>query len=60
LRKKPIMPPNCSEFYKGVGVCSPDSLCKLIKNPVNYVVKKNFQFSKNKYSKNKDNFKNNN
>jgi DNA primase catalytic subunit len=60
LRKKPIMPPNCSEFYKGIGVCSPDSLCKFIKNPVNYVVKKNFQSSKPKYPKNKDNFKNNN
>jgi len=60
LKKKPIMPPNCSEFYKGIGVCSADSLCKLIKNPVNYVVRKNFQSNKGKYPKNKDNFKNNN
>ncbi|OGJ13121.1 hypothetical protein A3K82_03775 [Candidatus Pacearchaeota archaeon RBG_19FT_COMBO_34_9] len=60
LRKKPIMPPNCAEFYKGIGVCFPDNLCKLIKNPVNYVVKKNFQANKYKHPKNKDNFKNNN
>ncbi len=58
LKRKPIMPPNCSEFYKGIGVCAPVELCKLIKNPVNYVVKKNFQFAK-KIPKNKDNFKNN-
>jgi DNA primase catalytic subunit len=41
-RKKPIMPPNCKEFYQGIGVCIPDGLCKLVKNPVNYVVRKNF------------------
>jgi hypothetical protein len=58
LKKKPIMPPNCSEFYKGVGVCFPDDMCKLIKNPVNYIVRKNFKFNK-KTPKNKDNFKNN-
>ncbi len=40
LKKKPIMPPNCMEFYQGIGVCSPDALCKIIKNPVNYAVKK--------------------
>lgn len=58
LRRKPVMPPNCDEFYKNMGVCFPDNLCKLTKNPVNYVVKKNFQM--NKQPKNKDNFKNNN
>ncbi len=59
LRKRPIMPPNCKEFYQGIGVCFPDDLCRLIKNPVNYIVRKNFQANRNK-SKNKDNFKNNN
>ncbi len=59
LRRKPVMPPNCSEFYKGIAVCTPDVLCSKIKNPVNYVVKKNFQHNKN-FQKNKDNFKNNN
>ncbi len=41
-RKKPIMPPNCREFYQGIGVCQPDDFCKLIKNPVNYLVRKSF------------------
>lgn len=45
-RKKPIMPPNCREFYQGIGVCSPDNFCNAIKNPVNYVVKKNFMENK--------------
>jgi len=48
IKRKPIMPPNCMEFYQGIGVCFPDELCKLIKNPVNYVVKKNFQSNKYK------------
>jgi len=62
-QRKPIMPPNCKEFYQGIGVCMPDDFCKLIKNPVNYVIKKNFQ--SNQQNKNtkplrsiKDNFKN--
>ena len=45
-RKKPIMPPNCKEFYQGIGVCLPDDFCKLIKNPVSYVIRKNFQTNK--------------
>ncbi len=48
FRKKPIMPQNCQEFYKGIGVCSPDNLCKLIKNPVHYVTRKSFQGGKGK------------
>src|SRR3989344_5364766 len=58
-RKKPIMPPNCKEFYQGIGVCVPDDFCKLIKNPVNYTIRKNFQankigsFSKGAEDKNK-------
>jgi DNA primase catalytic subunit len=70
LKRKPIMPPNCMEFYQGIGVCFPDELCKLIKNPVNYIIKKNFQAAKykkdmyksrrnKKLKKSKDNFKNN-
>lgn len=39
-KRKPIMPPNCKEFYQGFGVCQPDNFCRLIKNPVNYVIKK--------------------
>jgi DNA primase large subunit len=59
LKRKPLLPPNCREFYQGIGVCFPDELCNLIKNPVNYVVRKNFRLNK-KSPKNKDNFKNNN
>ena len=40
-RKKPIMPSNCKEFYQGIGVCQPDNFCTAIKNPVNYVIRKN-------------------
>ncbi len=46
IKRKPIMPPNCMEFYQGIGACTPDELCKSIKNPVNYVVRKNFQANK--------------
>ncbi|VVB82329.1 Eukaryotic and archaeal DNA primase, large subunit [uncultured archaeon] len=60
LKRKPILPSNCKEFYQGIGVCFPDELCKMIKNPVNYIVRKNFQSTRGKPSKNKDNFKNNN
>lgn len=43
-RQKPLMPPNCDkDYYKGIGVCSPDELCKLIKNPINYTIKKQFR-----------------
>ncbi len=64
-KRKPILPPNCKEFYKGIGVCAPDDLCKLVKNPLNYVVRKNFQAErqtkKPRKKSNQDNkFKNNN
>ncbi len=52
-RKKPIMPPNCKEFYQGIGVCQPNEFCSLIKNPVNYLVRKNY-IANNKTEKNKD------
>lgn len=37
-QNKKILPPNCDNqaYYIGLGVCKPDSLCKRIKNPVNY------------------------
>jgi DNA primase catalytic subunit len=41
-RRKPIMPQNCKKFYQDLGICSPDFVCSKIKNPVNYVVRKNF------------------
>lgn len=37
-RRKPLMPPNCRDFYKDLGVCEPDNLCNKIKNPVNYII----------------------
>ena len=40
-KRKPVLPPNCREFYKDLGVCTPDSLCQRIKNPTNYSVRKN-------------------
>ncbi len=41
-KKKPTLPPNCREFYQNLGVCQPDELCNSIKNPVNYLVRKNY------------------
>ena len=55
--KKPLLPPNCKEYYQNLGVCKPDNLCKRIKNPVNYPVLKdkieNPKNSKKKTSKKK-------
>jgi len=56
-RKKPIMPPNCKDFYKGIGACNPDNFCSSIKNPVNYTIRKNLQANKktsNKKTKKKE------
>jgi len=48
-RKKAILPPNCSNeaYYKNINICKPDNLCKMIKNPVNYSVRKT-RFKKRK------------
>ncbi len=34
------LPPNCNNdaYYKSIGVCHPDGLCRKIKNPVNYTL----------------------
>ena len=37
---KIIPPPNCKEYYKEIGVCSPDNLCTKIKNPLSYTQSK--------------------
>ena len=56
------LPPNCSNegYYKGMGICLPDNLCKKIKNPVNYTIvkwkwrdRKQEQKEKKKINKNK-------
>jgi hypothetical protein len=41
-QKKKILPPNCDNpvYYKDIRVCLPDNLCKNMKNPVNYALRK--------------------
>jgi len=56
-KRKPILPPNCKDFYQGIGCCSPDNVCSTIKNPLNYLVKKNFASNKNSPSRGEDNNK---
>ncbi|MCX8194031.1 MAG: hypothetical protein N3G19_01575 [Candidatus Pacearchaeota archaeon] len=41
-RQEARLPPNCNldsiqSWYKDIGVCMPDFLCRKIKNPINYV-----------------------
>jgi len=40
--KRNLLPPNCDNdvFYKDMGVCFPDDICKGMKNPINYPFKK--------------------
>lgn len=55
-KRKPLLPPNCRDFYRDLGVCEPDMLCSKIKNPINYTIIKNSNQTKNnslKKSKNK-------
>jgi hypothetical protein len=47
-RRKPVLPPNCKEFYRDLGVCFPDQTCSRIKNPVNYIIRKSFIKKSNK------------
>ena len=39
-QKQKILPPNCNNqaYYPALGICHPDGLCRLIKNPVNYAI----------------------
>ncbi|MFO7710809.1 MAG: hypothetical protein R6V53_03530 [Candidatus Woesearchaeota archaeon] len=41
-KSRRIMPPNCSNhaYYKDLHLCTPDRVCKSIKNPVNYTKRK--------------------
>jgi hypothetical protein len=42
-KNKRVLPPNCNNsIYKDLGICKPDALCRIIKNPLNYSVKKFF------------------
>ncbi len=49
---KKILPPNCQNksYYQDMHICTPDNLCKKIKNPVNYaIIKQKFLYrNKNK------------
>jgi len=43
-RNKSVLPPNCDKpNYRDIGICEPDELCKIIKNPVSYSFKKYFR-----------------
>jgi len=53
-RKKPVMPPNCKEFYQGIGVCKPDDFCSLVKNPTSYVIRKSISSGKKKNNSKKE------
>jgi hypothetical protein len=57
-KRKPLLPPNCKEFYQGIGVCTPDEFCQKIKNPLNYLIRKASSSNKRVFS-NKTKFKNN-
>jgi ribosomal protein L37AE/L43A len=42
------LPPNCDKSnYRDLNVCKPDSLCREIKNPVNYAIKKYLSMQNN-------------
>lgn len=50
-KRKPLLPPNCREYYQGFGVCQPDQLCNQVKNPVNYTIKQNYKNNPQKKKK---------
>lgn len=58
-RKPPVLPPNYDkDYYKGIGIIPTQEELNS-KNPVNYIVRKNYkQPEEIKKRKNKDNFKN--
>ncbi|MDP2672670.1 MAG: hypothetical protein Q8O84_02565, partial [Nanoarchaeota archaeon] len=41
-QKDKILPPNCDNpsYYLALQICRPDGLCRMIKNPTNYVLRK--------------------
>lgn len=58
-RRPPVLPPNYDkDYYKGIGII-PDQEEMNSKNPVNYIVRKNYSPPEEpKRRKNRDNFKN--
>ena len=55
-KKQKILPPNCNnqQYYIGLRICKPENLCKLIKNPVHFTIRKS-NLLKNKKVKGKVN-----
>ncbi len=55
FRQKILLPPNCDKpHYRDIGVCSneiKDNFCRLIKNPVNYTVRKSKSYKKTNKNK---------
>ncbi len=49
------LPPNCDNeaYYKGIGVCKPDSLCRTINNPVSYTKRRLFHLQNSTKDKKK-------
>ncbi|MBI1969727.1 hypothetical protein HYS48_03445 [Candidatus Woesearchaeota archaeon] len=43
-QQKKILPPNCQNlaYYVDIGICKPDNLCRMIKNPVSYARRKSY------------------
>lgn len=41
-KRQKVLPPNCKamEYYVDLGICKPDNLCRMIKNPVQYSKRK--------------------
>jgi len=49
------LPPNCNNeaYYKGIGVCTPDHLCRTLNNPVSYTKRRLFNLQNIKKEKKK-------
>ncbi|MCX6707835.1 MAG: hypothetical protein NT001_06920, partial [Candidatus Woesearchaeota archaeon] len=54
-QKKKILPPNCANhnYYRDIGICKPDNLCAMIKNPVNYAKRKTYYMNREEEEKEK-------
>ncbi|MFH0832074.1 MAG: hypothetical protein V1886_04395, partial [archaeon] len=40
-KQSAVLPPNCDKpLYQEIGICIPDGMCKMIKNPINYTARK--------------------
>ena len=41
-QNRSLLPPNCDNqhFYVDIGICTPDNICKSVKNPASYLLRK--------------------